>query len=140
MAKGTTFANDLLALIYNAVSITNIATSTGASTIYIALHTADPSGGSAATNEATFGGYQRIGVTRTAGGWTVGSAQANNVAEILFNPQNDATSETITHFSTTDQLTGTSKIFHAGTVTPNVPMANGVQIKFNASGITITES
>jgi hypothetical protein len=140
MAKGSAWANELLLLIYNAVSTTNLATSTGATDIYVALHTGDPTGGTAATNEATYGGYSRIAVARTSGGWTVSGNQVQNVAEILFNASNDATSETITHFSTTDAATGTSRILHTGAASPNVPISNGVQPKVNPNGITITES
>ena len=40
--------------------------------VFVALHTADPAGGTQATSEATYTGYgNRIAVVRSAVGWTV---------------------------------------------------------------------
>ena len=73
MSKGDTFENDLLKLIFQAVAIANLAdnAATGPLTnLYVSLHTADPGeAGNQSTSEATYTGYARVAVARTAGGW-----------------------------------------------------------------------
>lgn len=45
--------------------------SAAAGSFYISLHTASPAGGNQQTSEATYTGYARVAVARSAGGWTV---------------------------------------------------------------------
>ena len=82
MAKGATFDNDWLKLIFNAVNIASLADNTATSpltNLYVSLHTADPTAsGNQSSSEANYTGYARVAVARTTGGWTV---TTNSVSE-----------------------------------------------------------
>lgn len=141
MSKGNTFENDLLKLIYNATAIANLADNAGTSPltdIYVAFHTADPGeAGDQTTSECTYTSYARVAVARSGSGWTVTDNSVSPAAEIAF-PAATGGSETITHFSTGVASSGASKIFHSGTVTPNIVVSSGVTPKLTTD-TAITE-
>lgn len=128
---GSTFANDILKLVFLATAIANIADNAATSpitNIEYALHTASPSGGNQTTSEATYGSYARVPIARTSGGHTA-STNTIALASLLSWPTSTGTpSETHTHFSAGTAHTGTGKILFWGTLTPNITM--------NAAGIT----
>lgn len=128
MSKSNSFENSFLLLLFNGTAIADIAendTTTPATTLTVALHTADPGeAGTMTTSEAAYTSYARVTVARTSGGWTVVGNSVTPVAAIDF-PQATGGSETITHFSVG---TGVSNnIMYAGTVTPNIVVSSGVQ-------------
>jgi hypothetical protein len=131
MSKGNTFEADILALIFNATPIADLAAddqSSPATTLTVALHTADPGEtGTQLTSETAYTGYVRKTVARTSGGWTVsGTAPTvvSPVANIDFAECTASPGGAITHFSVG---TGVSdKLLYKGTVTPNITMAAGV--------------
>ncbi len=127
MSKSNATETDILALIFNATAIADIAendTTSPATTITVALHTADPGeAGTMLTNEATYTGYARVTVARTSGGWTVSGNTVNPVANIDF-PACTAGSNTITHFSVGSGVS--DDMMYYGTVTPNISVSNGV--------------
>ena len=91
MSASNAFENSLLLLILNNTNIANIGDATGlrgssaAGNVYVGLHTADPGeAGTQATSEATYTGYARVAVARTAGGWTVAGNAFSNTAAITF--------------------------------------------------------
>lgn len=138
MSKSNVFETDFLELIFNATTITNIADDTAtsaATTITVALHTADPGeAGTQATSEATYTSYTRITVARTSSGWTVSSGAVSPVSNISF-PSATGGSETITHFSAGSGVS--DQMMYSGTVTPNIVVTSGVQpILTTASTIT----
>jgi len=141
MSKGDTFENDLLKLIFNATAIALIADNTATTpltSLFVALHTADPGeAGTQTTSEASYGAYARIGVARTTGGWTVTTNSVSPVANIDF-PQASSGSQTITHFSIGTLLTTAGKILYSGTVTPNIVVTTGVTPRLTTAS-TITE-
>lgn len=139
MSKGNAFETDVLALIFNATAIADLAeddSTSPATTLTVALHTADPGeAGTQATNEATYTGYARVTVVRTSGGWSVSSGSVSPVADIEFPPATGG-SETITHFSIG---TGVGdKLLYSGTVTPNIAVSDGVTPKLTTA-TTVTE-
>jgi hypothetical protein len=140
MSKADGFENDLLKLIFNATAIANLAdnaASSPATTLTVALHTADPGeAGTQATNEAAYTGYARVTVARTTGGWTVTGASVSPVAAITFGECTASPGGAITHGSIG---TGVSnKMLYSGTVTPNITMAVGVIPQLKTTS-TITE-
>lgn len=141
MAKATAFANDILKLIFNATAIADLAendTSSPATTLAVALHTADPgAGGTQATNEAAYTSYARVTVARTTGGWTASTAGSTSpVAAITF-PASGASGTTITHFSVG---TGVSnKMLYSGTVTPNIAIGAAGITPSLTTATTVTE-
>lgn len=141
MSKSDTFENDLLKLIFNAVTIPNLAinaTSGPLASLYVALHTADPGeSGDQTTSEAAYSGYQRVAVARDTGGWTVTGNSVSPVANIDF-PESAGAGATITHWSIGVATSGASKILYSGTVTPNIAIAAGVAPRIKTTS-TVTE-
>lgn len=141
MSKGNTFENEWLRLIFNATAIANIADNASVSpltSLYVALHTADPGEtGDQTTSETTYTGYARVAVARTSGGWTVTGSSVSPVAAITF-PQCTGGTATITHFSVGTAASGAGKILYKGTVTPNISVSNGVTPQLTTAS-TITE-
>ena len=127
MSKSNQFETDFLELIFNAVAIANIADNASASpatTLDIALHTADPGeAGDQSTNEADYTSYTRVTVARTAGGWTITGGTANPVATISF-PAATGGSNTITHFSVGSGVS--NNMMYSGVVSPNIVVTSGV--------------
>jgi len=129
MSKGNTYENDLLKLIFNATAIANIADNAASSpltNLYVSLHTADPGeAGAQNTTEATYTGYARVAVARTAGGWAVSGNNVAPVATIAF-PVGSAGSDTVTHFGVGTAISGAGKLLYSGTVTPNIGTGAGI--------------
>lgn len=142
MSKGNTFETDLLALIFNATAIANIADNAASSpltALYVALHTADPGeGGAQNTSEASYTSYARVAVNRNSGGWTVASGTATNAAAVVF-PEATGGSNTITHFSIGTASSGAGKILYSGALTASLAVSAGIEPQFNAGDIDISE-
>lgn len=141
--KGSTFANDLVALIFNATAIANIADNAATSpltNLFVSLHTADPGpGGNQTTSEATYTGYARVSVARTSGGWTVSAADAKNAAAITFG-QCTAGSNTITHCCIGTATSGTGKILYSGALTASLAVSAGITPQFAINALSTTEA
>ena len=142
MAFSTTFANDLLKLIYQAGAIANLADNAASSpltNIYWALHTADPAaGGVQNTSETSYTSYTRQAVARTSGGHAVTNNVMNPVANVVFQISTGGT-PTITHFTTGVASSGATKVHDRGTVTPNITVSTTV-VQTLTNGSTITYS
>lgn len=142
MAKGATFDNDWLKLIFNATAIANIADNAAASpltNLYVSLHTADPgSGGNQTTNETAYTSYARVAIARTSAGWTVTTNSVSPATDIVF-PACTGGTATITYFAVGTASTSTGKILYSGTLSPNIAVSSGVTPKITTAS-TITES
>lgn len=135
MSKSNTTENDLMLFVFNAT-----ATSwDSATTLYVALHTADPGeAGNQSTSEANYTGYARVAVSRNAGGWTVSGNQASNTALLQF-PQCTAGSSTATHVSIGLASTGSTQILYSGALSSSLAISAGIQPQFSASTLVVTE-
>lgn len=125
---GTTFANDLIKLIFQATAIANIADNAASSpltALFLGLHTASPSGANQNTSEAAYTSYARVSVARTSGGFTQ-STNTCALAALTSFPAATGGSETETHFSVGIASSGATKLLFWGTVTPNIVVSNGV--------------
>jgi hypothetical protein len=142
--KGTTFAGQLLALIYNGTAISSPSlaqneSSTPLTNFYVALHTTSPgAGGTQTTNEAAYTSYARVAVARTSGGWTVTGASVSPAATITF-PTATGGSETETYFSVGSASSGAGEIFDWGPLSSNIVVSNGVTPQLTTSTV-ITEA
>ncbi len=141
MAKGSTFDNDLLKLIFQAAGIGNLADNTvtsPATNLTVALHTADPGvGGNQSTSEISYTGYARVNVARTSGGWTVTGSSVSPAANIDFGLMTAGAGGTVTHVSVG---TGTgNKMLYYGAISPTIVVANGVTPRISTSS-TIVEA
>ncbi len=146
MTMGNVFENDLLALIFNATAIANLAdnASSGPLTfIEVSLHTADPGeAGNQATSEIGYVGYARVAVARTTGGWDAPSGGSTSPAANIDFPAGTGGSGTATFFAVgTVALSAspnTGKIMFSGTVTPAIVTGDGVTPRLTtASTITL---
>lgn len=145
MSKSDTFENELLLHIFQNADValigdaTGIRGSTTAGSLHVALHTADPGeAGNQQTSEATFTGYARVAVARTAGGWTVSGNNASNAAAVTF-PECTAGSNTITHFSIGTAASGTGKVLYKGALTASRAVSAGITLQFPIGDIDVTE-
>lgn len=142
MSKHDTFENDLLKLIFQATAIANIADNAGgspATSLYFALHTADPGEANDQTaSEIAYNTYARVGVSRNAAGFTVTGNNCVNAANITF-PTCNSGSGTASHFSVGMNASGASKILYSGALTANLAISAGITPAFNASNMTISE-
>lgn len=143
MPKSTTFCNDLMALIFNAAAIANIADNASAApltNLYVSLHTTDPGiGGSQLTGEVAYTNYGRVAVARTAGGWTVALGLAKNTALISF-PQCGVTGATAAYVCIGTVTTGgAGKVLYAGALGSPLSIANLIQPQFAINDLTAQE-
>lgn len=142
MSKSNATENSILLLIFNGTAWADLAendTTSPATNLYVALHTADPTeSGNATSFEASYSGpYARQAVPRSGSGWTVTGNSVTNADLIQF-PQSSS-SQTLTHFSITTASSGTSPILYSGELSASVPITSGGQPQFTAGQITITE-
>ena len=143
MPKGTTFKNDVLLLFLENANIATLGDATGVrgsttpGDIFIGLHTADPNAGDQQTSEATYTGYARKSIARTAGAWTTAAGASENTAAITF-AQCTAGSDTITHFSMGVASSGASLLLYSGTCSLSV--SSGITPEFAVGALDLTEA
>lgn len=141
MSKGNTFEGDIVALIFNATAIANIADNAASSplaNLYVALHTADPGeAGSQTTSECAYGSYARVAVARSGLGWSVSNNSVSPVANVDF-PQAASGTETATYASVGTASSGAGKILYKGPISPNISISTGVTPRLTTAS-TITE-
>lgn len=142
MSKSKAFENDLLNLIFNAKAISALADNAASgplTTLYVALHTADPGeGGNQTTNEVNYTGYARVAVARSAGGWTVSGSSVSPTQPIEFGEMTAGSPSTATHASVGTSMTGTGKMLYYGAIDPTIPIQVGTVPRLR-DGSTITE-
>ena len=142
MPKSTSASNSILALIFNATAIANIADNAATSpltNLYVSLHTADPGeAGSQTTSETAYTGYARVAVARTSGGWTVASGSVSPNANIDFGQCTASPGAAITHAAVGTASSGTGKVLYKGALSASITMAVGV-IPRLTTGSAITE-
>lgn len=144
MSLSNTFETALLNHIFNNAAIANVGdvaglpASAAAGSLYVSLHTADPGeAGSPTTSEATYTGYARVAVARSAGGWTVSGASASNAAAINF-PAATAGSNTLTHFGISTSASGAGTLLLSGALTASLVVSAGITPSFAAGQLTVT--
>lgn len=144
MSKSDYFENAILALLFNATAIANIADNAAASpltSLYVSLHTADPGdSGSQTTNEAAYTGYARVAVARTSGGWTVSGTSPTSVSPVatISFPAATGGSETETYAAIGTAESGAGHILYSGALSPSIVVADGVTPQIKTTS-TITE-
>lgn len=112
--------------------------SAAAGSFYISLHTADPGeAGDQSTNEVSYTGYARVGVARTAGGWTRTVSTIANTALVQFG-QCTGGSATATHFGIGTDSAGAGNLLLKGALNASLSISNGIQPQFAAGALTAT--
>ncbi len=106
--------------------------------LYVSLHTADPgNGGTQATNEVTYTGYQRVATNRSNAGaasWVVGATYSPfsvfPSSAIQFAQCTTASAVVITNWAvgtlSSGVTQGTTGLLYCGTVTPNINLGANV--------------
>lgn len=145
-AATDTLENQLLALLFQNANISGLGDATGvrgsadAGSLYISLHTADPGeAGTQTTSEATYTGYTRVGVVRSAAGWAITANEVENVATVQF-PAATGGSNTITHIGIGTAASGAGKLlWRGGFVDPaSLSVSAGIAPKFDPGVIKVT--
>jgi hypothetical protein len=143
MSKSNTLEADLLKLYFQAVAAANIADNAAAApavSIFVSLHTADPTETGSLANEAAYTGYARMAIARDATGWDftqpAGVSTISPHANIEFPVCTAVPGANLTHFGVSRTVGGICD--YSGTLTPNVAMAVGVVPRVTTSS-TITE-
>lgn len=109
----------------------------GNTDLWLALHTADPGeAGTAVTNEATYGSYARVAVTRSTDFTVSGNSVSNTNLEQF--PQCTSGSETITHASIVTTSSGAGTIIVRAALNTSIPVSTGIQPQFAASALSFT--
>jgi hypothetical protein len=138
MSKGATYKNDLLLLMFNSITVADLARQglSGITFLTVALHTGDPAS-SQATNEIAYTGYARQLVSRTAAGWTVTAGSVSPTTPISFPRMTGGAGGSVTFWSVG---TGTGNyLIYKGAVAPAIAVVVDV-IPVIGSGSTITEA
>lgn len=137
MSTSPDSANSILDLIYRAAAWADLAendSSSPATNIVVALHTAAPATSSQSSNEATYSNYARVNVARSGSGWNAASGGSlDNAAQIEF-PECGVTGNTITHVSV--GVGGT--IIHYGALSASRAISSGIQPIFAAGALVST--
>jgi hypothetical protein len=146
MSKTNSWENDLLLLLFNNANAADIGDATGlrgsttAGSLYVSAHTANPDeAGAQNSSEASYGGYARVAVARTSGGWTVANNTVTNAATISF-PQCTSGSQTITHFGVgVASGIGAGKLLYKGALDASRAISAGIILEFAAGDLDGSE-
>lgn len=112
--------------------------SAAAGSFYIALHTADPGeAGNQSASEASYVGYTRVAVARTAGGFTVSGDQVSNTAVVQFGECTSGSS-TVTHFTVGVASSGSTAVLFRGALSAPRAISAGITPLFNSGALTGT--
>ncbi len=131
---------NLLKLLFQNVTWANIGDATGlvgsstAGSLYVSLHTADPTdSGNQTSSESAYTNYARVAVARSTGGWAISGDTISNVGAVTF-PACGVTGSTITHFAIGRASSGTGEIIGVGTC--SLAVSNGITPAFAAGQLT----
>ena len=132
MSKSNAFENAWLQLVFQNTNIANIGDATGlrgsatAGQLFFSLHSADPGEvGTQATSEVSYTGYARVGVARSAVGFTVTDNSVSPAANVDF-PACTGGTATATHFSVGVASSGATVVLYKGAISPNIAISTGV--------------
>lgn len=119
MPKCTPYATNWFDLLNDNAAYANVGDAGGLQpsaapgNLYVSLHTGDPGlTGDQTVNEATYAGYGRVAVPRSALGWTVATNQVSNAANIVFGLCT-ATPNVITWFGVGTAASGAGQLLYA---------------------------
>lgn len=123
MSKSNTFGNDLMRLVFNNVAIATLGDAGGiqpsanAGSLYLSLHTADPTAaGNQSSNETAYTGYARAPVARTTSGFTVTGDSVALAANAVFGSCTGSPGSAISHFGIGTSASGVGKLLYSGPI------------------------
>lgn len=135
MSKGNTTEANVVAFMFNATSMPAYG-----AILYVSLHTADPGeAGTQATSECAYGAYNRVPVTRDAGGWTLASNAASNTAQVTF-PECTSSVESATHVAIgVSSYPTAGQILYSGALTDPIAISLNITPLFPIAALVVTE-
>lgn len=144
--KSNSLEEDLLRLIFNGDTILGLAQNDASplTNLYIALHSSSPGDdGAQSTNECSYGGYVRMQVARSSGGWIVsetspGQFEAVNVSQVQF-PSCTSGSQTATHVSIGTDAFGSGQILYHTQLGSPLSISTGVAPTFASGTLRVSE-
>lgn len=149
MGKSDAFESDFLALVFQNTNAALIGDATGlrgsivAGSLYASLHTSDPGEtGNQTTNEASYPGYARIPIVRSAVGFTIaGTAPTtvSNAAAMLFPVCTSGGPQTVTHIGYGTALSGSGKLLYSGALSSSLIVNPNIAPNFAIGAGTISE-
>lgn len=113
---------------------------TSVTTLYLSLHTADPTAGNQTTSEASFTGYVRLAIGRNTTDWDdyVTTGVMNAILKTF--GTNTGAGQTVTHFGLGTSISGAGDLILTGTI--NSPtgklIAPGDAASFQINDLIIT--
>ena len=142
MSKGNTTENDFMKLIFTGVlpSYFGTLTTSGSTSYYLALHTADPlETGIQTTSEAAYTNYKRVEIARSDGEWTVSNNQATNTTQLSF-PLCGGGSAIVSHVSLGIlSFPSGGQILYSGVLNANRTISDGIQPQFSPGDLIFEE-
>jgi hypothetical protein len=131
------FSNSAETSVLNQIFVGTALPWNGNTNLWIALYTASPTEAGSHANEATYGSYARIVLTR-ATDFTVSGNQISNANLEQF-AQCTSGSNTITHAAIVDSgTTGAGNVIVYAALNTSIPVSTGIQPQFSANGLTFT--
>lgn len=130
MAKGNTWINDLLKLLFNATAVANIADNAASSpltNLYLGLHTADPgAGGNQTTSEAAYVGYARVAAARSGSGFTVSGQSVTLASAVTFAQAPTNATDVLMFWAVGTASSSTGKVLYSGPIGSNLGVGTAV--------------
>ena len=113
--------------------------SAGAGSFFTSLMTALPaeSVSDQTTNEATYVPYARIGVARSAAGWTVAAGVADNDSPITY-AQATSGADTLTHFGLGFAVSGVGFLDMVGVLASALAVSIGITPEFASGDLDVS--
>ncbi len=113
--------------------------SAGAGSFFTSLMTALPaeSVSDQTTNEATYTPYARIGVARSAAGWTVAAGVVDNDSPITY-AQATSGSDTLTHFGLGFAVSGAGFLDMVGVLASALAVSVGITPEFASGDLDVS--
>jgi hypothetical protein len=143
MGKSNLASNGLLNLIFAGTTFAGIAqnvTAGALTTLYVALHTADPTAaGNQNSSEVAYTGYARVAVARTGAGWTTATGEALSPQAAISFPPGTGGSGTAAFWSIGTAASGAGSILYSGPISPSIVCGSGITPQLTTAS-TITES
>ena len=144
MAKSDAFETAFLNHIIANAAIANVGDASGLpasateGSLYMSLHTGDPTAGTQATNECTYTDYARVALARDGADITVSGNAATLAADVTF-PTGSGGSGTATHWGIGAEVSGATLLLWTGAISPSIVTGSGVTPKLTA-GTVVTEA
>ena len=135
MGKGATTSNDVLKCILKGIDPSYRTNPT----LYVSLHTTDPSAGTQSTGEAAYDTYLRRPITK-ASGWNDNGTNFTNAALIQF-PVCSSVGAVVNYVAIGSSDTNIAgQLYYVGQITSPLTVAANIQPQFSIGNLQVTES